>query len=91
MVGFSEEQGLKLCDCTQILLNNNKLYARGFANANDTMLYPIMSIDGVPTIEIVDIEGDQLSYVFSKIGGRPHTLGRVSTNNKDSVLRLYKK
>jgi hypothetical protein len=36
------------------VVNNNKLYARGFANANDTILYRIMSIDGVPAIELVD-------------------------------------
>ncbi len=36
------------------IIHQNKLYARGFANSSDTVLYRIISINKVPSIEIVD-------------------------------------
>ncbi len=36
------------------VIHQNKLYARGFANSSDTALYRIMSINKIPSIEIVD-------------------------------------
>lgn len=50
--------GLKKKSSTFFSLNfvihKNKLYARGFASANDTVLYRIISINKIPSIEIVD-------------------------------------
>ncbi len=36
------------------IIHKNKLYARGFSSANDTALYRIISINKIPSIEIVD-------------------------------------
>jgi hypothetical protein len=36
------------------IIHQNKLYARGFANSSDTILYRIISINKVPSTEIID-------------------------------------
>lgn len=79
------------------VINNNRLYARGFGNSSDTTLYRIMSINKVAAIEIVDRmlmqrSGDGYSQNFSEayMSKNFNTFYNVFYNAPETVSMIIK-